>query len=119
MMGFGRKTGDCGCAALSVAHCNGPFGLGYNPRIIDRIIKERESAQAIAEKTEPLRASRRPTKEESVNNPDVVRVMAYGNNAEYLTARIARDPRIPYDHGSCVTAQGISAAPAYTYSRGA
>ena len=68
-----------------------PFGLGYESDVIDRIVKERESAQALAEQATPLAPSRRPTKEEQGDKVDNVNLIQGGNRADYLTRRIARD----------------------------
>ncbi len=75
-----------------------PWGLGYAPRDIERIIEERKTAQARAHQPATLFDVGRPTVEEQeVINPSQRRVN-YGENAEYLTARIARDRPDILDH---------------------
>jgi hypothetical protein len=58
-------------------------------RVIDRIIHERASAQARAQRAEPAKAVGRPRadKEKGSNRTFTAR----GETADYLTARIARD----------------------------
>jgi len=67
-----------------------PWGLGYSPDVIDRIINERKTAQQRAEQPATLFDAHRPTDEER-NNFDYVKDNPGGNSADYLTARIARD----------------------------
>lgn len=66
-----------------------PFGLGYRPDDIARIVGERRAKEAKdrAENVLPLLPVGRP---EGTNKPSV-RSISYGETADYLTARIARD----------------------------
>jgi hypothetical protein len=79
-----------------------PYGsLGYESKVIDRIIYERQTAQAIAEQTKRQRTNSeskkgnqnaRKVKNDDVYNTVVSNPYAIGStNAKYLTARIARD----------------------------
>ncbi len=68
-----------------------PFGLGYEIEAINAIIDERKSAEARAATHRTLLDPHRPTEPRDGDNHDNVRVIGYGNNADYLTARIARD----------------------------
>jgi len=65
-----------------------PFGLGYDLAVIERIIEERKSAEARAERAVPLaehgEAGRGRNRVDNVNSTG-------GNDPNYLTARIARD----------------------------
>jgi hypothetical protein len=70
-----------------------PYGLGYRREDIERIIGERK-ARTTAEKAVvslPMMEARRPTKEEQASNRVVNTVTRGSTNADYLTARIARD----------------------------
>lgn len=70
-----------------------PFGLGYRAGDIDRIVGERREREVRdrAEAATPLLAPHRPKKEEGENKPVISRVSYGSTNADYLTARIARD----------------------------
>jgi len=67
-----------------------PFGLGYDLAVIERIIEERKSAEARAERAVPLAEHRRPTKDETASKC-AIRIFTGSDNPDYLTARIARD----------------------------
>lgn len=67
-----------------------PFGLGYDADVITAIIHERKSAEARAANPRYLAPDDGPhTRQEKKDNGYVV--TDRGNNADYLTARIARD----------------------------
>lgn len=73
-----------------------PFGLGYESDVIDRIIKERESAQTIAAKLDgkTVNAGPGPLTQEEKANGHIVPIKsdgAHGNAADYLARRIKRD----------------------------
>lgn len=67
-----------------------PFGLGYAPADIDAIIAERRArdAQELA-----LQSDGCPTREENPGGRGKTsdNISSFGTDAEYLTARIARD----------------------------
>jgi len=66
-----------------------PFGLGYRRAELDRYIADRKSAEERARTATPLREeSGRPVANDSVRS---IRSPRGGENADYLTARIARD----------------------------
>ena len=75
------RTFEAFCVARS------PFGLGYDPSILRRIIDERESAQARAMEPKIVRdeAGRQVKGSNTTNSIEGDR------GADYLTARIARD----------------------------
>jgi hypothetical protein len=52
------------------------------------VLRTAQERSAVAQ---PLREARRPTNDERANKVDVVNLMQGGNDADYLTARIARD----------------------------
>ncbi|MDP9355965.1 MAG: hypothetical protein M3R02_11930 [Chloroflexota bacterium] len=67
-----------------------PYGLGYDPKVIDRIVEERKTAQARAAEPKKLLGhggDRTAGQVDSVNLPHT----DGGTSADYLTARIARD----------------------------
>ncbi len=67
-----------------------PDGLGYDPKVIDRIVEERKTAQARA--AEPKHLHDPGEKGNGrIRNYNVIPTQQ-GNSADYLTARIARDP---------------------------
>jgi|GEM_PF-1781432 len=69
-----------------------PIGLGYDPEVLQLVIDERKEAKERAAQPKKLLNVGPPTKEEHLNNPAHNRVIQYGStNADYLTARIARD----------------------------
>lgn len=73
-------------------HAPEPFGLGYDPAAIDAIITERRSAEARAQAPKKLAEHRRPTADEESDKGVVNTFIERGStNADYLTARIARD----------------------------
>lgn len=92
--GFRQLSGPDGelfttFAAFCVAPS--PWGLGYDPAILRRIVLERESAQARAEHAQPL-ATHGEIGRGRTNRDDVIISMPHqGTSADYLTARIARD----------------------------
>lgn len=65
-----------------------PWGLGYDSHDIDAIIDERKTAQARASDTLPLAMHGEVGNGRS--RPSMRR-STYGETADYLTARIARD----------------------------
>jgi hypothetical protein len=65
--------------------CKPPWGLGYSRDDIDRIIKERASAERRAEQAKPTAPSGRPKKGESPTP------LPKGMHSDRLAARIARD----------------------------
>lgn len=68
-----------------------PWGLGYDPAMLTRIINERLTAQQRAEQPATLFDAHRPTNEERRNKGSVTTLVNDDRGAEYLTARIARD----------------------------
>ncbi len=71
-----------------------PFGLGYEIDAINAIIDERKSAEARAQRPKFLADNDGPLtgeEKDSIGNDVTDRVIERGNNADYLTARIARD----------------------------
>jgi len=71
-----------------------PYGLGMPPEVIDRLIQDRKTAQARAQQPALLLSDSGPMtaqERESIANDVSNRVTQRGNDATYLTARIARD----------------------------
>ena len=85
--GFSFRTFEAFCRERP------PFGLGYDPVALDRIVEERRSAQVKAQSPATLLDPGPPTKEERMNKGDVITVNERGTSADYLTARIARDAK--------------------------
>lgn len=71
-----------------------PFGLGYSPTLIDRIIDERKArtAREMAEEPKPQPTRGEVGKGRPLDRSDIIRPkIRNGTDPEYLTARIARD----------------------------
>lgn len=81
--GFPFRTFEAFCRERS------PFGLGYDPAAIERIVEERRSAQVRAQAPLSLLDPGPPTKEERDDKGYDITVR--GTGSDYLTARIARD----------------------------
>lgn len=64
-----------------------PYGLGYDPEMLRRVVEERVTAQALAETAVPLASVGRPEKGYELT----FSVEQRGESSAYLTARIARD----------------------------
>ncbi len=68
-----------------------PWGLGYDPTALDALIAERTRKQSPAEMAETPKAIRPEGRPGDTSNCVDNTVSAQGPDAEYLTARIARD----------------------------
>lgn len=70
-----------------------PYGLGYEPERLRVMTEGRISAQERAQQPMELREAGRPTNGERTGNPSDTRIKSLGDrgDADYLTARIARD----------------------------
>lgn len=64
-----------------------PFGLGYESRVIQHIIEERENIQARAQRAEPLLSHGRPKSKDKGSNITFSR----GTSSEYLLRKLARE----------------------------
>lgn len=68
-----------------------PFGLGYDPDALDMVVKERLTAQERAQQPKTLLDNPGPpTEEEKSISSDTTNINGK-RDADYLTARIARD----------------------------
>ena len=92
-MRAGRLPGGYASSSAVGSVARRPYGLGMPPERIDRLILDRMTAQARAQQPATLFDVGRPTVEEQASNKGAVRTFIErgSGNAEYDTARIARD----------------------------